>query len=219
MNIIKIILVTLITTVHTFVNIYNRPILKGPKYNRPILNNKFKTSLKCNYLENLENASYYERKVPKLLPKPIPIISNSSLLKNTKNYEKNETKIIPIPILTFDELFIKLFSVKTVYISSNSDRIIVEYNNSRGVFYISNFIERNKIEYLLSLIDADITIVNDYPTKMDYPNGELYCSPNFSMKANITEAEIEDIINGIIHRYEEGDVSDDDSDDDLGRMI
>ena len=208
MNIIKIIILTLITTSHSFINIYNRPIL----------NNKFKTSLKCNYLENLENASKYNRNIPNLLPKPIRYIEK--VIKNISI--ENETEKKPIPILTFDELFIKFFSTKLVYISSNTDRIIVENNNERGVFYINNFIERNKIEFLLSLIDADITIVNDYPTKMDYPNGELYCSPNYSMKVNITEEEIEDIINGIIHRYEYNDDYGDnyyDVDDDTDRMI
>jgi len=214
MNIIKIIILTLITTSHSFINIYNIPIL----------NNKFKTSLKCNYLEYLENASKYEKIIPNLLPKPIPLTPYKPEIKNISI--ENATEKIPIPKLTFDELFIKFFSIKSVYISSNTDRIIVEHNNQRGVFYISNFIERNKIEYLLSLIDADIIIVNDYPTKMDYPNGELYCSPNFSMKVNITEAEIEDIINGIIHRYEDennyNDIYGDDyynPDDDIDRMI
>jgi len=213
MNIIKIILFVTITITDAFMNTYStlklsnnmRPLLYKPSFNKPL------TSLKCSYLENIENASYYEKNNPVLLPKPIPI-----------KVENKIPKPVPIPCLTFDNLFLILFNVKKIYISSNSDRIIVEYDNKKGVFYINNFIERNKIEFLISLINVDVTIVNDYPTRMDYPNGELYCSPNFTMKVNITEAEIEDIINGIIHKYDsENESSDDyyDVDDDTDRMI
>jgi hypothetical protein len=192
-NIIKIILMTAIVSTESFMNLHS-------SYMRP-LRYKPKTSLRCNYLESIENASNYNRTIPTLLPKPTPT---------------------PIPSLTYDQLFLILFSVTKIYISSNSDRIIVEYDNRKGVFYITNFIERHKIEFLISLINVDVTIVNDYPTKMDYPNGELYCSPNFSMKINITEAEIEDIINGIIHKYETGDETSEDyydPDEDIDTMI
>jgi len=213
MNIIKIILLTTITITESFTNTYStlklsnnmRTLLYKSSFNKPL------TSLNCNYLENIENASYYDRNKTILLPKPIPIYAQNKI-----------PKPIPIPRLTFDNLFLILFSIQKIYISSNSDRIIVEYDNKKGVFYINNFVERNKIEFLLSLINVDVTIVNDYPTKMDYPNGELYCSPNFTMNINITEAEIEDIINGIIHKYEsENESSDDyyDVDDDIDRMI
>ena len=210
-NIIKIILFATVTITDSFMNTQSilklsnnmRPLLYKPSFNKPL------TSLKCNYLENIENASYYNRNKTVLLPKPIPLQIQNKILKP-----------LPIPCLTFDNLFLILFSIKNIYISSNSDRIIVEYDNKKGVFYINNDIERNKIEFLISLINVDITIVNDYPTKMDYPNGELYCSPNFTMKVNITEDEIEDIINGIIHKYEsDKESSDDQDDDDIDRMI
>uniref|UniRef100_A0A6C0J0A0 Uncharacterized protein n=1 Tax=viral metagenome TaxID=1070528 RepID=A0A6C0J0A0_9ZZZZ len=221
MNIIKIILLATITITDSFMNTYSilklsnnmRPLLYKPSFNKPL------TSLKCSYLENIENASYYEKNNTVLLPKPIPIYAQNKI---PKPMPKPIPKPIPIPRLTFDNLFLILFSIQKIYISSNSDRIIVEYDNKKGVFYINNFVERNKIEFLLSLINVDVTIVNDYPTKMDYPNGELYCSPNFTMNINITEAEIEDIINGIIHKYEsENESSDDyyDVDDDIDRMI
>lgn len=199
MNIIKVILLAIVTTTESFMNIHSNLQLKNnmlPLLYKPIFN-KPKTSLKSNYLNNIENASYYDRIKPVLLPKPIPY-------------------------LTFDQLFLILFSINNIYISSNTDRIIVEYDNKKGVFYINNFIEKNKIEYLLSLIDINVTIVNDYPTKMDYPSGDLYCSPNLSMKANITKEEIEDIVNGIIHKYEtDNEISDyfDDPEDDIDRMI
>ena len=199
-NIIKILLLASITITDTFMNIHST------------LNRRPLTSLKCNYLENIENASYYERNNPKLLPKPVPKLIQKPLPKPLP-------KPVPIPCLTFDKLFLILFSINKVYISSNSDRIIAEYDNRKGVFYINNFVEKNKIEFLLSLINVDVTIVNDYPTKMDYPTGELYCSPNFLMKVNITEAEIEDIINGIIHKYESEEEDYYDVDDDTDRMI
>jgi len=144
----------------------------------------------------------YNNSIPKLLPKPIPVLT------------LNELPPKPIPIITFDQLFLIIISINHVYMSSNADRIIVEYNNTKGVYYINNYIERNKIEYLLSFIDTDLTIINDYPTRMDNPKGSLYCSPKFSMKANITEEEIEDIINGIIHKYKEEDDDEDEDEDD-----
>jgi len=114
----------------------------------------------------------------------------------------------PIPKISFDNLFLNLFSVTEVYLSSNCDRIIIDYNNKKGVYYIMNNTDKKKITYLLSLIDVKTNIVGDYLTRMNDKSGSLYCSPNYYIHNNITKDEIEDIINGIIHK---NDISSEDS--------
>ena len=67
---------------------------------------------------------------------------------------------------------------------------------------MNNKKEKDKIEFLLSLIDLDVEIVNDYPTIMDRPSGSLYCSPK---QPNMTEDEIENILHSIIYDDDEED--------------
>ena len=123
----------------------------------------------------------------------------------------NNSLLLPKPILKpiqsvdFDHLFLVFFSSEKLYMSSNADRIIICYDNKKVVYYINNEKERKKIEYLLSLIDLDVEIVNDYPTKMDTPSGSLYCSPK---KYNITDNDIENILYTVIYEDEESEKSD-----------
>jgi hypothetical protein len=140
-----------------------------------------KTSLNSQYLNQLSNHSYKEQ--PKLLPKPV-------------------MKKDPIPFMNFDQMFLVFFSTNRLYMSSNADRIIVCYDDKKGVYYMNNKKEKDKIEFLLSLIDLDVEIVNDYPTIMDRPSGSLYCSPK---QPNMTEDEIENILHSIIYDDDEED--------------
>ena len=117
MNIIKIILLTTITITESFMN--TNSILKLSNNMRTLLYkpsfNKLLTSLNCNYLENIENASYYDRNKTILLPKPIPIYAQNKIPKPI-------LKPKPIPRLTFDNLFLILFSIQKIYISSKKFR-------------------------------------------------------------------------------------------------
>ena len=117
------------------------------------------TKMKMSYLESIENNSIYNRTKYYLAPRPV-------LLRK------------PIPHISFDELFLKLFGIDEIYISSNTDRVIISKENTKFVYYMNFEEDKERIEYLLSLVNANITIINDYPTKMDNPSGELYCSPN-----------------------------------------
>lgn len=126
----------------------------------------------------------------------------------------NNSLLLPKPILKpiqsvdFDHFFLVFFSSDKLYMSSNADRIIICYDNKKAVYYMNNEKERKKIEFLLSLIDLDVEIVSDYPTKMDTSSGSLYCSPN---KYNMTDNDIENILYSVI--YEDEDSEENDSSD------
>lgn len=136
------------------------------------------------------------------------------------NHTVNQTLVAPplykppIPIITFDDVFLKLNSINQVFMSSNSDRVIVCYGDKKGVYYINGKKDLKKIEFILSLVLADIKIIMDYPTHMDMKSGTLYCTPRITKShKNMTMDEIEDIINDVINKYEGG-ISDDEEDDD-----
>ena len=117
------------------------------------------TKLRMNYLESIENNSRHNRTKYYLAPRPV-------FLKK------------PISQISFDELFLRIFSIDHIYISGNCDRVIISKENTKFVYYMNFEEDKEKMEYFLSILDANITIVNDYPTMMDSPSGELYCSPN-----------------------------------------
>jgi len=162
-----------------------------------------KTPMMMNYLQQIENNSS-NRTVLILNPKP--------------RYARS-----PIPLLTFDELFVKISSINHILMSANADRIIVYYGDKCGVFYMSTQKQKLDVEYLISLIDVDITIVNDYPTKMDSPSGEYYCTPKHVLPYNITMIDVENIMNGILDDYRDnendGDEDDDEDDDEDNENI
>jgi len=154
-----------------------------------------RTAMKLNYLDNIGG----NHSVPhKLVAQPL--------------YNK------PIPIITFDDVFLKLNSISQVFMSSNSDRVILCYGDKKGVYYMNGKKDLKKMEFILSLIQADIKIIIDYPTHMDMQSGTLYCSPRVTkFQKNMTNDEIEDIINDVINKYED-EVSDeeDEEDEDYG---
>jgi len=172
------ILFLILSSVNAFFNIRHlNPISRHLKLRSPMF---------MNYLQSIENNSFINRTRTVLNPKPF--------------YPKD-----PIPRISFDEMFVLIFNTKHILMSSNADRIIINDNNTKGVYYMPSMIEKSKMEYLLSLTDIDITIVNDYPTKMDSPGGEYYCSPMHKLSLNMSNEDIEDIMNGIIRTNEEYD--------------
>ena len=168
----------IMSSVNAFFNIRHFTPKPGMKLRTPVFMN--------NYLQQIENNSFINRTNAVLRPKPF--------------YPKN-----PIPLMTFDQMFVLIFNVQHILMSSNADRIIIFDENKKGVYYMPSLREKSKMEYLLSLTDVDITIVNDYPTKMDNPTGEYYCSPMHKLSYNMTNEEIEDMMNGIIRNNEEYD--------------
>jgi len=96
----------------------------------------------------------------------------------------------PIPIITFDDIFMNLQSIYAVHMSSNNDRIIIEYNNTKGVYYMHTQNELDKTKYMLSLIDIDTNIISNYSATMDSPNGNLYCSPRLNREVKETAEDV-----------------------------
>lgn len=103
------------------------------------------------------------------------------------NYEQNDnldtnctrnvpiSKPIPIPEISFDDLFLNWNMVNRIFLSSNHDRIVLLYgNNKKGVYYI-DYAQLKKIEYLISLTSASVSIVP--VCNLDNPWFYLYCSP------------------------------------------
>ena len=172
------ILILILSSVNAFFNIRHlNPMSRYLKLRSPMY---------MNYLQSIENNSFVNRTRAVLKPKPF--------------YPKD-----PIPRISFYEMFVLIFNTKHILMSSNADRIIINDNNTKGVYYMPSLLEKSKMEYLLSLTDVDITIVNDYPTKMDSPRGEYYCSPMHNPSLNMSSDDIEDIMNGIIRTNEDCD--------------
>ena len=107
----------------------------------------------------------------------------------------------PIPIISFDDMFLNLQSIYAVHMSSNKDRIIIEYNNKKGVYYIRTKNELDKTRYILSLIDIETNIISDYSATMDNPNGNLYCSPRLN-------STFEEMAQDVINQYTKPDEDD-----------
>jgi hypothetical protein len=142
-------------------------------YNQ-IINNKIKAKkIMCHnsnhntnqYLNNLNNNEIIDK-------------------NKNKNINKIERGIIstyePIKKGTFDIIFVNIFQINKIYISSNNDRLIFEYNSTkRNVYYINNQDEYNKINQLIKLIPHDIKfiIICDVKNTMDDVFGYLYCEP------------------------------------------
>lgn len=154
---------------------------------------KHYTTLRMNYLDSLENSSALVLRRPKK----------------------------PIPLITFDDIFMNINSINNVFLSANNDRVVIFYNDKKGVFYIESNQMRKKVDFLLSLIPPiiNVKIITDYPTAMDVQSGELYCTPKKSSEIrNMTYEEIEDIINEVLNNeddnnnYENGYENDDDDD-------
>lgn len=86
----------------------------------------------------------------------------------------------PIPVITFDELFLNWNIVNRIFLSANRDRIILLYgNDKKGVYYI-DYDQLKKIEYMISLTSASVSI--EPVCNLDNPWFHLYCSPPSSYK-------------------------------------
>lgn len=104
-----------------------------------------------------------------------------SNFKQYKNEDKNNTtnvpilKPTPVPIISFDDLFLNWNIVNCIYLSSNRDRIVLIYdNNKKGVYYI-DYAQLKKIEYLISCVSVSVSI--EPVCNLDNPWFYLYCAP------------------------------------------
>jgi len=83
----------------------------------------------------------------------------------------------PIPKITFDEIILNFALINNVFMSSNYDRVIIFYNNKKGVYYIKNKKELSKINNIFKFKIINVKIIIDYVKEMDTPEGKLYCEP------------------------------------------
>ena len=178
-----------------FINISETFVKIPLRHNITLLKNKFMCtalSLSNNtntqsYLDqiNTKKDSNIRRDTLSNIPKENPIKKLENVKNNIDKYMKMQNKTIekgfkstyrPIPKVLFDTIFLNIFQIHTVYISSNKDRFIFELNNTnRYVYYIKDNDDYNKMEKLLNIIK--IMIINDIEKTMDDPFGYLYCDP------------------------------------------
>lgn len=81
----------------------------------------------------------------------------------------------PVPVLSFDEFFLNINGIKKIYLSVNRDRFVMEYKNTRGIYYIKKY-ETDKMKYLLSVINTEIQVVINIASILDDLSGPLYFS-------------------------------------------
>lgn len=101
---------------------------------------------------------------------------------------------LPIPLMTFDDIFLNINGIERVILTTNCDRIIVMYNGKKGVYYMNPHDQEHlsKVRFLLSQIHAEITI--EHPFNMDNPNHQYYCEPKPLPSEDMTQIEYEDYI-------------------------
>ena len=130
------------------------------------------------YLDNI-NKAYINKQKPltggirKLMP---------SIIKDNKPEKKLEkgytSSYSPIPIASFDTIFMNIRQITKIYMPSNVDRMIFEIDaKNRFVYYITNKVEHTKIDQLIQLMPnkCKMIIINDVQNVMDDPFGYLYC--------------------------------------------
>lgn len=106
------------------------------------------------------------------------ILRGTSKSSTFENSSMPVLKPKPIPIMSFDDLFLNWNSVNRIFLSEDCDRIILLYrNDARGVYYIEHN-QLPKIEYMISLTTATVTI--ESVCNLDNPWFHLYCSPRTS---------------------------------------
>lgn len=114
---------------------------------------------------------------------------NLSYLDNINNYNNslNQSNILyPIPTISFDEFFLNLNGITKLYMTQNKDRLIIDYKNKRGMYYIKNQ-ERSKVDYLLTQISVPINIIINIASLFDDLNGPLFFSEEEKINKTIDD--------------------------------
>ncbi len=145
-----------------------------------------------------DNMSYLDKLENKNLLPPSRL-NQQKQMKRLKSIQNNITKYMdeknkkpasqsfatrynnPIPKTDFDNIFLNINNITTVYISSDYDRAIFQMSdNSKYVFYINTKDKKNLIEKIINIIqqhpiqNVKIIIVCDKIVMTD-PFGYLYC--------------------------------------------
>lgn len=162
MNIIKksLLLLLLINNVYSF-RINNTLPKILTKKTSMILNDDDFNNINSftNYLEKINNPLYYLDKI-------------------TEDKKKTHYQTLGIKKIDFDKIFLNISNIVKIYIPSNYDRYIFEFSNkSKGVYYIYNEIDKERIEKIIKLVSpyVKIIIISDYGNIMNSIRGYLYC--------------------------------------------
>lgn len=184
MNIMK--LVFRYTTLFVFLNIASA-FFNINRFNPSIIH-KIGKYTNRNCLMQLKCNSNNYNSTEKFNNTNIKTHQHSQLSQSIKNHS-----IVPLlkpkPILeiSFDFMFLNWKSVNRIYLSANNDRIIILFgNDNKGVYYIHPK-QLPKIEYLISLTTANVTI--EQSSNFDNPWYHLYCNPRLpNTSQNIQDA-------------------------------
>ena len=127
-------------------------------------------SILANAFVPLSPGLYLKKHTPPSISMKMSYLDHIDSMRNASRPRKN-----PVPVLSFDEFFMNINGIKKIYITTNNDRFVMEYKNTRGIYYIKKY-EKEKIKYLLSVINAEIQIVINMASLLDDLNGPLYFS-------------------------------------------
>ena len=127
-------------------------------------------SILTNAFAPLSTGSYLKKHRFHSIPMKMSYLDHIDAMRNATRPRHK-----PVPVLTFDEFFMNINGIKKIYITANNDRFVMEYKNTRGIYYIKKY-EKDKIKYLLSVIDAEIQVVINIASLLDDLNGPLYFS-------------------------------------------
>ena len=154
----------------------------------PYINyNKLKT---INMISNDNDLSYLDK-----INKPSSTVKKlENMKKNITNFlkeNKSGTKKIekgykstymPIPKSDFDNIFLNINNIITIFMSANMDRVIFVLSTDRKyVFYINTKEQLQQMEQLINILpnkNVKKIIINDVMNIMDDPFGFLYCEKN-----------------------------------------
>lgn len=110
-------------------------------------------------------------------------------------YNLKRFAIEPIQQIKYDDFFYNKNSIKHAFLSSNLDRVVFYFNNSKGVYYFENDSDLIMIEYILKSNNINMKLIKDYKREMDSKDGILYCVPNNKNVLNSTDVDTNNYLN------------------------
>lgn len=107
------------------------------------------------------------------------LMNNNNRDNNIHNKTISSSALIllpkPIPLLSFDEILLNLYSIKKIYISRKSDMMIVEFKNKTGIYYIKRS-QFEKMAMILTNVRDNIEYVDDLLMVMNQIRKKIYKS-------------------------------------------
>lgn len=126
------------------------------------------------YVRTIQMSSSFDNKRLENIQKNI-----SKYLKKDTPIEKGFSARVPIKKVSFDTIFLNIFSIEIIYTTPTEDRIIIQLNNGhKYVFYSTNDEDKAKIRKIIELVPNSITIKVITDKKVFDDNGFLYCENN-----------------------------------------